>query len=42
MKDKYHLTLEQSIFLAKRNLVENIYSNARVDGLMEWFQEMKV
>lgn len=39
MKDKYHLTLEQSIFLAKRNLVDNIYSNARVEGLNVTFPQ---
>ena len=33
MENKYNLTLEQSIFLAKRNLVDNIYSNARMEGL---------
>lgn len=27
IKDKYNLTIEQNIFLAKRNLVDNIYSN---------------
>ena len=29
MEDKYNLNLEQNIFLAKRNLIDNIYSNAR-------------
>ena len=33
MKNKYNLTKEQNIFLAKRNLVDNIYSNARIEGL---------
>ena len=33
MKDKYNLTLEQNIFLAKRNIVDNVYSNARVEGI---------
>ena len=27
--DKYNLTLEENIFLAKRNLVDNIYANAK-------------
>ena len=35
MKNKYNLTLEQNIFLAKRNLVDNIYANARMEGLPE-------
>ena len=26
MKDKYNLTLEENIFLAKRLIVDNIYS----------------
>lgn len=32
MEDKYHLTLEENIFLAKRLIVDNIYSNARIEG----------
>ena len=41
MKDKYNLTLEQNIFLAKRNLVDNIYANARMEGLNITFPETK-
>ena len=41
MKDKYNLTLEQNIFLAKRNLVDNIYANARMEGLNITFSETK-
>ena len=41
IKDKYNLTIEQNIFLAKRNLVENIYSNARMEGLNITFPETK-
>lgn len=33
MENKYNLTLEQNIFLAKRNLVDNVYANARMEGL---------
>lgn len=33
MQDKYQMTLEQNLFLAKRNLIDNIYSNARMDGI---------
>lgn len=33
MQDKYKLTIEQNIFLAKRNLVDNIYANARMEGI---------
>lgn len=32
MNDKYNLTLEKNIFLAKRLIVDNIYSNARIEG----------
>ena len=41
MKNKYNLTVEQNIFLAKRNLVDNIYSNARMEGLNITFLETK-
>ena len=33
MEDKYNLTLEQNIFLAKRNIVDNVYTNARMEGI---------
>ena len=39
MKDKYNLTLEENIFLAKRNIVDSIYSNARIEGLNITFPE---
>ena len=32
MKDKYNLSLEENVFLAKRLIVDNIYSNARIEG----------
>jgi Fic family protein len=32
MEDKYNLTLEENVFLAKRLIVDNIYSNARIEG----------
>ena len=41
MNNKYNLTLEQNIFLAKRNLVDNIYANARMEGLNITFSETK-
>lgn len=41
MEDKYKLTLEQNIFLAKRNLVDNIYCNVRMEGLNITFSETK-
>lgn len=33
-EDKYNLTVEQNIFLAKKLIVENIYNSARLEGVM--------
>ena len=41
MENKYNLTLEQNIFLAKRNLVDNVYANARLEGLNITFPQTK-
>lgn len=41
MENKYNLNLRQNIFLAKRNLVDNIYSNARMEGVNITFPETK-
>jgi len=41
MKNKYNMTLEQNIFLAKRNLVDNIYSSAKMEGLSLTFWQVK-
>ena len=41
MQNKYNLTVEQNIFLAKRNLVDNIYANARMEGLNITFPQTK-
>mgnify|MGYP004579881909 FL=1 len=41
MKNKFEMTREQNIFLAKRNLVDNIYSNAKMEGLNITFSETK-
>lgn len=41
MENKYNFTLEQNIFLAKRNLVDNIYSNARMEGLNVTLSQIK-
>ncbi len=32
-QDKYKLTQEQNLFIAKKKLVENIYSGAKVEGV---------
>lgn len=41
MIDKYNMTLEQNLFLAKRNLVDNVYSNARMEGINITFPQTK-
>lgn len=41
MENKYNMTQDQNIFLAKRNLVDNIYSNARLEGLNITFPQTK-
>ena len=41
MENKYNLTQEQNIFLAKRNFVDNIYSNARMEGINITFPQTK-
>lgn len=37
--DKYNLTREQNIFLAKKKLVDNIYSSAKLEGINVTFPE---
>lgn len=39
MQDKYQLTQEENVFLAKKMLVNNIYSNARIEGCNVTFPE---
>ena len=41
MRNKYNLTKEQNIFLAKRNIVDNIYANARMEGVNVTFPQTK-
>ena len=41
MTNKYNLTKEQNIFLANRNIVDNIYSNARMEGINITFHKPK-
>ena len=33
MQNKFKMTVEQNIFLAKRNIIDNIYKSARLEGL---------
>ena len=41
MKDKYHLTKEQNLFLAKKVLVSNIYNSARLEGINTTYPDIK-
>ncbi len=41
MENKYKMTLEQNIFLAKRNLADNVYANARLEGINITFPQTK-
>lgn len=39
MKDKFNLTLEENIFLAKKQLISSIYMGAKIEGLNVTFPE---
>ena len=39
MEDKFNMTLEQNIFLAKKELISNVYSNAKIEGINITFPE---
>ena len=39
MQDKFHLSLEENLFLAKKLLVENIYNTAKLEGVNTTFPE---
>lgn len=39
MKDKYNLTSEQNVFLAKRNIVDSIWKSANLEGIAITFLE---
>lgn len=39
MKDKYTMTMEQNIFLAKRNIVDYIWKSANLEGIGVTFPE---
>ncbi len=41
MEEKYNLKIEENIFLAKKMLVSNIYSNAKIEGCNVTFPETK-
>lgn len=37
--DKYHLTLQQNLFLAKRNLIDSIWKSAQIEGINVTFPQ---
>ena len=37
--NKYNLTLEENIFLAKRNIVDSIYKESKLEGIAITFPE---
>ena len=39
MKDKFNLTQEQNIFLAKRNVVDSLWKSANLEGIAITFPE---
>lgn len=41
MKDKFNFTLEENVFLAKKQLVSSIYMGAKIEGLNVTFPEIK-
>ena len=41
MQDRFHLTKEQNVFLAKKVLVSNIYNSARLEGINTTYPDTK-
>ena len=39
MSDKYHLTREQNIFMAQRNIVDYIWKSANLEGIAVTYSE---
>lgn len=39
MKDKYNMTMEENIFVAKRNIIDYIWKSAKLEGLGVTFPE---
>lgn len=39
MEDKYNMSKEQNLFLAKRNIVDSIWKSARLEGILVTFPE---
>ena len=41
MKDKFNLTLEENVFLAKKQLISSIYMGTKIEGLNVTFYEVQ-
>ena len=41
MNDEYHMTLEENIFYAKRNIVDSIWKEANIEGIAITFPDTK-
>ncbi len=41
MQDKFHLTKQQNLFLAKKTLASNIYNSARLEGINTTYPDTK-
>ena len=41
MKDKYNISKEQNVFLAKRNIVDTIWKSANLEGITVTFPEVQ-
>ena len=41
MDNKFNLTVEENVFLAKKLLVGSIYSSAKIEGVNTTFPELK-
>ena len=39
MKNKFNLTVEENIFIAKRNIVDYIWKSARLEGINVTFPQ---
>ena len=39
LENKFNISLEQNLFLAKKNIISNIYANARMEGLNVTFSQ---
>ena len=41
MEDKYKMTLEENIFVAKRNIVDSIWKSANLEGIAVTYPQIE-